>query len=157
MHLLRRAETQEGLLEMATMLRPKIEAELGPLADKYSNVYIARVIDTLKERIKNIHDVPALCGYYFRTPSYKLDESVSYRSKIGDENLRTILPMALELFKGCEDTELNKEDTKQILKTIADEHKLKLPVVMNALRYTVSGVKVIRCSPVCISVYHVFY
>ncbi|KAF8940547.1 Glutamyl-tRNA synthetase [Dissophora ornata] len=142
MHLLRRAETQEGLLEMATMLRPKIEDDLGPLAKEYSNDYIARVINTLKERIKNIHDVPSLCGYYFQTPTYASEESIAYRSKIGDETLRKILPMALERFKCDAHSELDKEDAKKVLKAIADEHKLKLPVVMNALRYTVSGVKV---------------
>ncbi|KAF9989787.1 Glutamyl-tRNA synthetase [Mortierella antarctica] len=143
MHLLRRAETEEGLLNMAAMVRPKIEADLGKLAEEHSNEYIARVIDTLKERIKNVYDVPTLCGYYFRTPSYTSDESVAYRAKVGDETLRKVLPMALDRLdteKG--DAVLEKEEVKQVLKAIADEHKLKLPVVMNALRYTVSGVKV---------------
>ncbi|KAF9965169.1 Glutamyl-tRNA synthetase [Mortierella alpina] len=143
MHLLRRAETKEGLLDMAAMVRPKIEADLGKLAEEHSNEYIARVIDTLKERIKNVYDVPALCGYYFRTPSYTSEESVAYRAKVGDETLRKVLPMALDRFDSVEgDTVLEKEEAKQVLKAIADEHKLKLPIVMNALRYTVSGVKV---------------
>ncbi|KAG0371271.1 Glutamyl-tRNA synthetase [Gamsiella multidivaricata] len=142
MHLLRRAETQSGLEGMAAMLRPKIEADLGPLAKEYSNDYIAQVISTLKERIKNLHDVPALCGYYFRAPSYSSDESVAYRTKIGDETLRTVLPIALDRLKAAGDAKLDKEEAKQVLKSIADEQKLKLPVVMNALRYTVSGVKV---------------
>lgn len=127
---------------MAETLRPKIEADLGPLSDEYSNDYIARVISTLKERIKNIYDVPTLCGYFFKAPTYTSDESVAYRKKIGDETLRAVLPLALERFKADESTELNNEDAKRILKDIADNLGLKLPVVMNALRYTVSGVKV---------------
>ncbi|KAG0210979.1 Glutamyl-tRNA synthetase [Mortierella sp. GBA30] len=142
MHLLRRAETKEGLLEMAAMVRPKIEADLGKLSDNHSDEYIARVIDTLKERIKNVYDVPTLCGYYFRTPTYTSEESVMYRSKVGDETLRKLLPMALERFKARDDVVLEKDDVKQVVKAIAEEHKLKPPVVMNALRYTVSGVKV---------------
>ncbi|KAF9112588.1 Glutamyl-tRNA synthetase [Mortierella sp. AM989] len=141
MHLLRRAETQQGLLEMAAMLRPKIEADLALNSKEVSDDYIARVIGTLKERIKNIYDVPSLCAYYFQTPSYSSEESAAYRKKVGDETLRIVLPMALERFK-TSSGELSKEDANQTLKAIADEHKLKLPVVMNALRYTVSGVKV---------------
>ncbi|KAF9366019.1 Glutamyl-tRNA synthetase [Mortierella sp. NVP85] len=141
-HLLRRAETEEGLKEMAAILRPKLEADLGPLSDEHSNDYIARVISTLKERIKNIYDVPALCGYFFKAPTYTSDESVAYRKKIGDETLGTVLPLALERLKADESAELGNEDAKQILKDVADKLGLKLPVVMNALRYTVSAVKV---------------
>ncbi|KAG0325253.1 Glutamyl-tRNA synthetase [Podila horticola] len=142
MHLLRRAESQEGLLGMAAMVRPKIEADLGPLSQEYSDEYIARVIDTLKERIKNVYDVPDLCGYYFRAPTYTSEESVAYRAKVGDAALETILPAARELLASASGKELVKDDAKAVLKTIADTHKLKLPAVMNALRYTVSGVKV---------------
>ncbi|KAI1304077.1 hypothetical protein EDD11_005251 [Mortierella claussenii] len=140
MHLLRRAETAEGLQEMANMLRPKLEADLGPLPSQYTNDYIARVIDTLKERIKNIYDVPTLCSYFFGTPTYTLDESIAYRQKVGDETLRKVLPMALEQL-GDMEGELRKEDIKQVLHSIAEKHQMKLPIVMNALRYTVSGVK----------------
>ncbi|KAG0022865.1 Glutamyl-tRNA synthetase [Podila clonocystis] len=142
MHLLRRAETREGLLGMAAMVRPKIEADLGPLSQEYSDEYIAQVIDTLKERIKNVYDVPDLCGYYFRTPTYTSEESVAYRAKVGDAALEKILPAARELLASASGKELIKDDAKAVLKTIADTHKLKLPAVMNALRYTVSGVKV---------------
>jgi glutamyl-tRNA synthetase len=141
-HLLRRAETQEGLNEMAVIIRPKIEADLGPLADEHSNEYIGRVISTLKERIKNIHDVPELCGYFFKTPTYTSEESVAYRKKIGEDTLRAVLPMALDRFQIDKSTGLDSEEAKQTLKAMADELGLKLPVVMNALRYTVSGVKV---------------
>ncbi|KAF9963386.1 Glutamyl-tRNA synthetase [Modicella reniformis] len=142
MHLLRRAETHEGLKEMAAMLQPKIEADLGLLTKEHSDDYIARVISTLKERIKNIYDVPELCGYYFKTPTYTSEESIAYRKKIGSETLRAVLPMALERFKSSGSTELGSEDVKLVLKNIAAKLDLKLPVVMNALRYTVSGVKV---------------
>ncbi|KAF8987141.1 Glutamyl-tRNA synthetase [Haplosporangium bisporale] len=142
MHLLRRAESQKGLLGMAAMVRPKIEADLGPLSHDYSDEYIARVIDTLKERIKNVYDVPDLCGYYFRTPTYDSKESVAYRIQVGDAALEKILPTARELLASASGKELVKDEAKALLKTIADTHKLKLPVVMNALRYTVSGVKV---------------
>lgn len=127
---------------MASMVRPKIEADLGPLSQEYSDEYIARVIDTLKERIKNVYDVPDLCGYYFRTPTYTSEESVAYRAKVGDAALGKILPTARELLESASGKELVKDDAKAVLKTIADTHELKLPAVMNALRYTVSGVKV---------------
>ena len=142
MHLIRRAETNEGLLEMAAMVRPKIEAELGPLDKDHTDEYIGKVIDTLKERIKNVYDVPTLCGYYFRTPTYTSEESVAYLSKVGKETLLKVLPKALSELRTQGDSVLEKEEAKNILKIIADEHKLKLPIVMNALRYTVSGVKV---------------
>ncbi|KAF9107561.1 Glutamyl-tRNA synthetase [Mortierella sp. GBA35] len=142
MHLIRRAETKEGLLEMAAMVRPKIEADVGPLDKEHTDEYIGLVIDTLKERIKNVYDVPALCGYYFKTPTYTSEESIAYRSKIGNDTLLKVLPKALSELKAKGDAVLEKEEAKQVLKAIADEHKLKLPVVMNALRYTVSGVKV---------------
>ncbi|KAG0042092.1 Glutamyl-tRNA synthetase [Gryganskiella cystojenkinii] len=142
MHLLRRAETPEGLKEMAAMIRPKIETDLGPLSHNHSDEYIAQVIETLKERIKNLNDVPELCGYYFKTPTYVSEESVAYRNKVGDETLKKVLPSALQLFNNDQGTPLAKEEAKASLKIIAGEHKLKLPVVMNALRYTVSGVKI---------------
>ncbi|KAF9341297.1 Glutamyl-tRNA synthetase [Linnemannia elongata] len=142
MHLNRRAETKKGLLDMAAMVRPKIEADLGPLEKEHTDEYIGRVIDTLKERIKNVYDVPALCGYYFKNPTYTSEESVAYLSKVGAETLLKVLPKALSELKSKSDMPLEKEEAKQVLKAIADEHKLKLPVVMNALRYTVSGVKV---------------
>ncbi|KAF9090599.1 Glutamyl-tRNA synthetase [Mortierella sp. AD031] len=142
MHLIRRAETKEGLLEMAAMVRPKIEADVGPLDKEHTDEYIGLVIDTLKERIKNVYDVPALCGYYFKTPTYTSEESIAYRSKIGNDTLLKVLPKALSELKAKGDAVLEKEEVKQVLKAIADEHKLKLPAVMNALRYTVSGVKV---------------
>ncbi|KAF9425212.1 Glutamyl-tRNA synthetase, partial [Podila epigama] len=142
MHLLRRAESQEGLLDMASMVRSKMEADDGPLPSQYSDEYIARVIFTLKERIKNVYDVPELCGYYFSTPTYTSDESKAYRAKVGNATLSIILPTAKELIAKGTWTSFEKEDAKSILKDIADSHKLKLPVVMNALRYTVSGVKV---------------
>ncbi|KAG0332199.1 Glutamyl-tRNA synthetase [Podila humilis] len=142
MHLLRRAETPEGLMNMAGMVRPKIEADLGPLLPQHSDEYIARVIDTLKERIKNVYDVPELCGYYFKTPTYMSEESIAYRAKVGDATLEKILPTAKELMAQQNGEVFVKEDAKAVLKSIAETHKLKLPVVMNALRYTVSGVKV---------------
>jgi glutamyl-tRNA synthetase len=142
MHLIRRAETKEGLLNMAAMVRPKIEADLGPLEKEHTDEYIGQVIDTLKERIKNVYDVPTLCGYYFKNPTYASEESVAYLSKVGTETLLKVLPKALSELKSKIDVPLEKEEAKQVLKAIADEHKLKLPVVMNALRYTVSGVKV---------------
>ncbi|ORZ21803.1 putative glutamyl-tRNA synthetase [Lobosporangium transversale] len=141
MHLLRRAETSSGLQEMAAILRPKLEADLGPLSEQYSDDYIAQVIGTLKERIKNLYDIPTLCSYYFQTPIYTTEESAAYRNKVGDDTLRTILPMALERFRNLE-KRYDKEDVKEILKYIADSHKMKLSTVMNALRYTVSGVKI---------------
>lgn len=131
---------------MAAMVRPKIEADLGPLSKEHSDDYIALVIDTLKERIKNVYDVPMLCGYYFKAPTYTSEESIAYRSKVGDETLKKVLPMALELFAKGGDNPLEKEETKAALKSIAEAQKMKLPVVMNALRFTVSGVKVLSCT-----------
>ncbi|KAF9582160.1 Glutamyl-tRNA synthetase [Lunasporangiospora selenospora] len=141
-HLIRRAETKEGLLKMAELVRPKIESHLGALSEKHSNEYIARVIDTLKERIRNLHEIPTLCGYYFREPVYSSEESVAYRTKVGEEILRKVLPTALELINVDSSKELEKDEAKAVLKTVAEKHGLKAPVVMNALRYTVSGVKV---------------
>lgn len=142
MHLNRRAETKEGLLDMAAMVRPKIESDLGPLEKEHTDEYIGQVIDTLKERIKNVYDVPTLCGYYFKNPTYTSEESITYLSKVGTDTLLKVLPKALSELKSKGDMPLEKEEAKQVLKAIAEKHKLKLPVVMNALRYTVSGVKV---------------
>ncbi|KAF9973910.1 Glutamyl-tRNA synthetase [Actinomortierella ambigua] len=143
MHLLRKAETTEGLLEMAVFMRPKLEQVIGSAANQFTDEYIAKVIDTLKERIKNVYDVPTLCSYYFRAPDYSSEDSKSYRSKVGDETLHKILPTVLEqLSSVAENTPLSNQEAKEALKKAADQHKVKLPVVMNAVRYAVTGVKV---------------
>ncbi|KAG0226219.1 Glutamyl-tRNA synthetase [Actinomortierella wolfii] len=143
MHLLRKAETSEGLLEMAAFMRPKLKQVIGPLSDQFSDDYIAKVIDTLKERIKNVYDVPLLCGYYFQTPDYSSEDSKSYRSKVGEEMLHKILPTVQELLSSTSTTSpLSSQEAKEALKKTAEQHKVKLPVVMNAVRYAVTGVKV---------------
>ncbi|KAG0267780.1 Glutamyl-tRNA synthetase [Actinomortierella ambigua] len=143
MHLLRKAETSEGLLEMAVFMRPKLEQVVGPLANQVTDEYIAKVIDTLKERIKNVYDVPLLCSYYFRSPDYSSEDSKSYRSKVGDETLHKVLPTILkQLSSVSESTPLSSQEAKEALKKTADQHSVKLPVVMNAVRYAVTGVKV---------------
>ncbi|KAG0221934.1 Glutamyl-tRNA synthetase [Actinomortierella wolfii] len=143
MHLLRKAETSEGLLEMAAFMRPKLKQVIGPLSDQFSDDYIAKVIDTLKERIKNVYDVPLLCGYYFQTPDYSSEDSKSYRSKVGEETLHKILPTVQELLSSTStNSPLSSQEAKEALKKTAEQHKVKLPVVMNTVRYAVTGVKV---------------
>jgi hypothetical protein len=44
--------------------------------------YLAKVINTIKERIRNIRDIPQLCSYYFENPNYESTDALALKKKL---------------------------------------------------------------------------
>ncbi|PHZ09221.1 glutamate--tRNA ligase [Rhizopus microsporus ATCC 52813] len=146
-HLLKRAETKEGLNSLVDMLKPLID-------NRYSNSlkeinkeyrlepnYLSKVIATIKDRIRNIHDIPDLCSYYFIEPNYESKDAVTLRNKLKQPAIDLV---ATKEFKEQLDL-LPLFDAEHIKKHVyesADRNKLNPNHVMMALRYFLTGSRV---------------
>lgn len=86
-HILKRAETPEGLNSLVDILKPFVNKAYHQLegtqqAYRLSNEYLAQVIDTIKERIRNVSDIPSLCSYYFENPDYTSADALALKKKL---------------------------------------------------------------------------
>jgi glutamyl/glutaminyl-tRNA synthetase len=86
-HILKRAETQEGLNSLVDILKPFVNKSYHHLegtqqAYRLGNEYLAQVINTIKERIRNISDIPHLCSYYFENPNYTTPDALALKKKL---------------------------------------------------------------------------
>ncbi|CAO3618728.1 unnamed protein product [Mucor hiemalis] len=145
-HILKRAETTEGLHSLVQILKPfvtKSYQHLEGTVESYrlQDKYLARVIDTIKERIRNISDIPHLCSYYFETPDYQSTDALNLRKKIKQPALDLITSdefknklNALEPFDSI--------TVKPWIYELAESRDLNPNHVMMALRYKVTGSKV---------------
>lgn len=86
-HILKRAETPEGLNSLVEILKPFVNTsyhhlEGTQLGYRLSTDYLSQVIKTIKERIRNISDIPSLCSYYFENPDYTSPDALALKKKI---------------------------------------------------------------------------
>lgn len=86
-HILKRAETKEGLHSLVDILKPFVTKSYLHLegtsqAYRLDNDYLGQVIDTIKERIRNISDIPHLCSYYFKDPDYSSSDALALKKKL---------------------------------------------------------------------------
>lgn len=44
--------------------------------------YLSKVIATIKDRIRNIHDISDLCSYYFVEPNYESKDAMALKNKL---------------------------------------------------------------------------
>ncbi|SCV71445.1 BQ2448_3033 [Microbotryum intermedium] len=61
---------QEGRQEMVERLRGVVEREIKDARRTDDSVYLAQVIEALKERLHTLHDIPKLGHYFFSPPDY---------------------------------------------------------------------------------------
>lgn len=87
-HILKRAETKEGLLSLVDILKPfadqKYASQLNNTKHAYrlEQNYLAQVIDNIKERIRNVSDIPTLCSYYFVQPDFTSADAQALKKKL---------------------------------------------------------------------------
>ncbi|KAG2206869.1 hypothetical protein INT47_007626 [Mucor saturninus] len=145
-HILKRAETPEGLNSLVDILKPFVNKSYHQLegtqqAYRLSNEYLAQVIDTIKERIRNISDIPSLCSYYFENPDYASADALALKKKLKKPALDLI---SNDEFKEKLSTIEPFEATtiKPWLYALSETNGLNPNHVMMALRYKVTGSRV---------------
>ncbi|KAG1057440.1 hypothetical protein G6F46_005171 [Rhizopus delemar] len=146
-HLLRRAETKEGLSSLVDMLKPLIEENyMNRLKDTKNEYrlqpdYLRQVISAIKDRIRNVHDIIQLCNYYFIEPDYQSSDSTAMKKKVKQPALDLITTSEFkEQLKSFEPFEANQ--IKQYIYELSDKHQMNPNHVMMALRYAITGSKV---------------
>ncbi|CAO3702721.1 unnamed protein product [Rhizopus stolonifer] len=146
-HLLKRAETKEGLSSLVDMLQPLVNASymdsLEGTPDKYrlEPEYLANVISTIKDRIRNIRDIPELCSYYFIEPDFQSNDTLAMKKKVKASALDLIKTREFKDKLESMDT-FDASEIKQQIYALSETHKLNPNHVMMALRYTITGSKV---------------
>ncbi|CAG8604618.1 1840_t:CDS:10 [Paraglomus brasilianum] len=143
-HLLRKAGTPAGLDELVAMLRIMVRKKLRGSEGEYrlENEYLARVLNTIKERIRNVKDIPELCEYFFVDPDYDTKSAEEFRSKISDEKLRTTAVNALEKLNLIRGDNFTLDGLKMAIDSIIKDTRLKPKDVKSALRYIITGTQV---------------
>ncbi|KAI8889990.1 glutamyl-tRNA synthetase [Backusella circina FSU 941] len=146
-HLLKRAETEEGLQSLVEILKPFVNDAYSnslkgtPYEYRLENMYLSQVIDTIKERIRNIGDIPQLCSYYFKEPDYQSNDAIGLKKKLKKGAVEYV--NSPEFKK--ELSEMTPFDAKVIKDWIyksAEAKQLNPNHVMMALRYSVTGSRV---------------
>ncbi|RCH83454.1 Glutamyl-tRNA synthetase [Rhizopus stolonifer] len=146
-HLLKRAETKEGLSSLVDMLQPLVNASYmdslkgTPNEYRLESEYLANVISTIKDRIRNIRDVPELCSYYFIEPDFQSNDTLTMKKKVKASALDLIKTREFKDILESMDT-FDASEIKQQIYTLSETHKLNPNHVMMALRYTLTGSKV---------------
>ncbi|RUS23836.1 hypothetical protein BC938DRAFT_474546 [Jimgerdemannia flammicorona] len=143
-HLAWRTDSAEGMRSLVEMLRPMIGERLHGSGNNalLEDVYLVSVISTIKERIRNIADIPVLCGYFFVEPDYASAESLELRNKLGEDALKTILTPAMALLSAIPPTNFSAATVKDALHAFANDAGLKFNQVMMVTRYAVTGIKI---------------
>ncbi|KAI9309656.1 glutamyl-tRNA synthetase [Cunninghamella echinulata] len=133
-HLLKRASSDEGLNGLVDLVLPLIH-------ERYSNTisptYLRQVIITIKDRIRNIHDIPNLCGYYFSSPNYTTKDAMDLKKKLKKNAIQALLNEELK-----ESYFQSSENIKQWIHELAEQHQVNGNHIMMVLRYIMTGTKV---------------
>ncbi|KAI8576956.1 hypothetical protein K450DRAFT_254413 [Umbelopsis ramanniana AG] len=146
-HLLRRASTPSGMDSLVKMLQPLVKNAYGDRLSKMSEEhrldthYLAGVISTIKDRIRNINDIPNLCSYFFVEPEWKSDEAAALFKKLKKSALKASL--SSQYFDDLSKLpDFTATSIKEYIHRFADQHQLKANHVMMATRYIVTGTRV---------------
>ncbi|KAI8384338.1 glutamyl-tRNA synthetase [Radiomyces spectabilis] len=146
-HLLRRAETAEGLKSLVDMLVPSVHSQFGSIlkdrdqAYRGDMAYLTRVVETIKDRIRNIQDIPRLCSYFFVDPDYTTAAAKTFKKKLKAPAIQLVFSpetqqqlSTVEPFDGA--------TIKQFLHETAEKQNVNPNHVMMAMRYAVTGTQV---------------
>lgn len=129
-HILQKMDSAGGQIELLSSLKVYLNGT------DFSDDYLLSVLHTMKERIYTIKDIPTSCSYFFTAPS----------TAYVQELLRSIPESSMilsALRKAIQDlSELNADGLTTAYKSVAKEVGLKTVVVINVLRYAITGMKV---------------
>ncbi|KAI8053682.1 glutamyl-tRNA synthetase [Gilbertella persicaria] len=145
-HILKRAETTEGLNSLVDILKPFVIQHYGDLKDtqdayRLESPYLAQVINTIKERIRNISDIPQLCSYYFTQPDYTSTDAIALKKKLKQPAVALIsTPEFRDQMSSIEP--FDAANIKSWLYSLAETKHLNPNHVMMAIRYAVTGSRV---------------
>ncbi|CAJ0840907.1 760_t:CDS:10 [Entrophospora sp. SA101] len=112
-HLLIKTESSDGLNELVSIL--KASNEKYKLEDEYLS----------NDRIHNIKEISSLCDYFFIIPDYSSSESINIRAKLPEENLKSVIKIALDEFTYLKETDFQIENIKSIIKKISQTTEIK--------------------------------
>ncbi|KAI9491651.1 glutamyl-tRNA synthetase [Zychaea mexicana] len=134
-HLIKRAETAEGILSMANYLQPIVHSTFSR---RCVSDYIGKVIDAVKERIRVIHDVPELCEYFFIEPDYTTEDANKLKKKLKNKPKDIVFSDAarqgLESLETFDTTAINK-----YWHDLAASHDVDYNRIMPVLRFAMTG------------------
>ncbi|OBZ86939.1 Glutamate--tRNA ligase [Choanephora cucurbitarum] len=146
-HILKRAETSEGLHSLVDILKPFVDQQYASQLKDTENAYrlehnyLVQVIDTIKERIRNVSDIPTLCSYYFVQPDFTSADAQTLKKKLKQPaiDLITTNEFTHELSSV---TPFDADTIKPWIYSLAESKQLNPNHVMMALRYAVTGSRV---------------
>ncbi|KAI9253456.1 glutamyl-tRNA synthetase [Phascolomyces articulosus] len=134
-HLLKRAETEKGILEMANYLQPIVQETFE---EKLETDYIGKVIEAVKERIRLVHDVPELCEYFFIEPDYTTEDANTLKKKL--KNKPKDIVFSDEARQGLESLEtFDTASINQYWQDMASQHEVNYNRIMPVLRFAMTG------------------
>ncbi|KAI8364334.1 glutamyl-tRNA synthetase [Choanephora cucurbitarum] len=146
-HILKRAETTEGLHSLVDILKPFVDQHYASQLKDTENAYrlehnyLVQVIDTIKERIRNVSDIPTLCSYYFVQPDFTSADAQNLKKKLKKPaiDLITTNEFTHELSSM---TSFDADTIKSWIYSLAESKQLNPNHVMMALRYAITGSRV---------------
>ncbi|KAI8084447.1 glutamyl-tRNA synthetase [Halteromyces radiatus] len=147
-HLLKRTQTTQGLQSLVKLLTPLIQEHLAESINyveeyRLSPTYLSQVILTVKDRIRNVNDIPTLCIYYFLEPDYTTKDAMDLRKKLKTNVIDLLLDKSVT-FNTLQKVNFEEGPTriKQWIHETAESHKINGNHMMMALRYVMTGTKV---------------
>ncbi|GBC06632.1 hypothetical protein RclHR1_06990012 [Rhizophagus clarus] len=149
-HLLRKTKSKDGLKEIVNLLKTSVNETFGErlksTKDEYrlEDEYLSNVIMTIKDRIRNVKEIPKLCEYFFVDPDYSSQDSRSLRKIISDDTLKSISNLILRKLSDLkiDESEFQIDNIKSIIQSIILQTGYKQREVMMSLRYIITGIKV---------------
>ncbi|CAO0789497.1 unnamed protein product [Mucor circinelloides] len=146
-HILKRAQTKDGLDSLVGILKPFVDKQylsaLQGTQNEYrlESNYLAQVIDTIKERIRNLSDIPKLCSYYFEEPNYESTDALALKKKLKQPAMDLI--NTAEFIQELKSMEPFEATTiKPWLYSLAESKGINPNHLMMALRYKITGSRV---------------
>ncbi|CAL1696806.1 unnamed protein product [Somion occarium] len=137
-HLMRIAETDEGLTALAEKVHDVVKAAFP--TSPYTNVaYIKDVISALEGRIVNIRDLPIYGAYFFLEPYFQGDEAIKMRKRLDDVEYRTVLESLIQRLSLEDSTKWSEDTIRQLLQDEESKVGLKQKTFMSVLRHALTG------------------
>ncbi|KAL0089188.1 glutamyl-tRNA synthetase [Phycomyces blakesleeanus] len=141
-HLLRRAQTPEGLESLVDLLQPMIKTSFETkLQEENASSRLERTYLSAVDRIRNIRDIPQLCGYYFVEPDYDSDDAKALYKKLNKQAVDLALASTTQETLGSLES-FDAVSIKQWIHELAELNNIKQNHLMMAMRYAVTGTRV---------------
>nr|CAG8502851.1 14922_t:CDS:10 [Entrophospora candida] len=124
-HLLIKTESNDGLNELVSMLKKLVDEKFGKQLKASNEKYRLEDEYLSNDRIHNIKEISSLCDYFFIIPDYSSSESINIRAKLPEENLKSVIKIALDEFTYLKETDFQIENIKSIIKKISQTTEIK--------------------------------